>query len=587
MSFNKYYQSELIALRKLGAEFSERNPALAPFLANKGRDPDVERLLEGFAFLTGRLRQKLDDELPELIHTMFQMLWPSYLRPIPSFSMLAFEPKSNLTSRQTINRGCAIDSVEKQGINCRFETCYDTDIYPLKLQDVNHRRTEDGDFITLKLKLINNAILHSIDLNTIRLHLTGERSIAMGLYLTLIENLESVNLELLDDNGSSLYSTDINKLFITPGGVTENEGLVDEPLNTFIGYRYLQEYYCFPEKFLFIDVNGLDFLNSNTTITTEAKEILIHFKVSKVPPDPFSPTTENIRLHCTPIVNLFKMDSMPLQVNDKQTAYRVIPGCPDPKFFSIYSVDKVQGWQPGGQGQQVYHQFESFNHDNDAEPEPYYSIKQTPAITGNKTNTFISFNNRKASSSRAAESVSLELSCCNHDLPQTLNIGDINLPTTSTPDFVTFTNISLATATLPPNIGSEALWQLLSNMSLNYQSLSNLPALRSVLRTYDFPAAFDNESARRTRLILSGLKSIQNTRMNRFWEGLPIRGIHTRMEIDAEHFICEGDMYLFASILNEFFALYSSINSFHELEVHSTSGTTYRWQPRMGSQTII
>ncbi|MDU3889721.1 MAG: type VI secretion system baseplate subunit TssF, partial [Serratia liquefaciens] len=42
---------------------------------------DVERLLEGFAFLTGRLRQKLDDELPELSHSLMHLLWPNYMRP--------------------------------------------------------------------------------------------------------------------------------------------------------------------------------------------------------------------------------------------------------------------------------------------------------------------------------------------------------------------------------------------------------------------------------------------------------------------------------------------------------------------------
>jgi type VI secretion system protein ImpG len=92
VSFNHYYQSELTALRQLGRRFAERSPALAPFLGQAGRDPDVERLLEGFAFLTGRLRQKLDDELPELSHSLMQLLWPNYMRPLPAFSILQFDP---------------------------------------------------------------------------------------------------------------------------------------------------------------------------------------------------------------------------------------------------------------------------------------------------------------------------------------------------------------------------------------------------------------------------------------------------------------------------------------------------------------
>ena len=56
--FNKYYQDELTYLRELGKEFAAAYPAIAPLLAERGADPDVERLLEGVAFLTGRIRQK-------------------------------------------------------------------------------------------------------------------------------------------------------------------------------------------------------------------------------------------------------------------------------------------------------------------------------------------------------------------------------------------------------------------------------------------------------------------------------------------------------------------------------------------------
>ena len=77
MTFNHYFQSELSALREQGRRFAEHHPALAPYLAGTSTDPDVERLLEGVAFLTGRLRQKLDDELPELTHSLMHLLWPN------------------------------------------------------------------------------------------------------------------------------------------------------------------------------------------------------------------------------------------------------------------------------------------------------------------------------------------------------------------------------------------------------------------------------------------------------------------------------------------------------------------------------
>ncbi|MGB6328287.1 MAG: type VI secretion system baseplate subunit TssF, partial [Halarcobacter sp.] len=90
MAFNDYYKEELTSLRTLGAEFSKKNPGLSTYLSKEGQDPDVERLLEGFSFLTGRLKQQLNQELPEVAHTLVQLLWPNYVRPIPSYSIIQY-----------------------------------------------------------------------------------------------------------------------------------------------------------------------------------------------------------------------------------------------------------------------------------------------------------------------------------------------------------------------------------------------------------------------------------------------------------------------------------------------------------------
>ncbi len=138
MSFNHYYQSELSALRQAGKRFAERNPALAPFLGQSGRDPDVERLLEGFAFLTGRLRQKLDDELPELTHSLMHLLWPNYMRPLPAFSMLQFDPLRRAGPAVTVPRHTPVESRPIQGISCRFRTTSEVEILPLQLNRLDY-----------------------------------------------------------------------------------------------------------------------------------------------------------------------------------------------------------------------------------------------------------------------------------------------------------------------------------------------------------------------------------------------------------------------------------------------------------------
>ena len=89
---NRYYEQELGHLRELAAEFSKAYPALAPMLAGPSSDPDVERLLEGVAFLTGLVRSRVDDDFPEFMQALGNLIFPHHLRS-PSLPMIVFEPK--------------------------------------------------------------------------------------------------------------------------------------------------------------------------------------------------------------------------------------------------------------------------------------------------------------------------------------------------------------------------------------------------------------------------------------------------------------------------------------------------------------
>src|SRR5262245_32670078 len=134
--FNKYYQDELTYLRELGREFAAAYPNIGPMLAERG-DPDVERLLEGMAFLTGKIRQKLDDELPEVIHSVAALLFPHYLRQVPATSVVEFTPLPNVVREKlVVPRGTEVGSVPVDGISCRFRTTQQVELLPLVIEDV-------------------------------------------------------------------------------------------------------------------------------------------------------------------------------------------------------------------------------------------------------------------------------------------------------------------------------------------------------------------------------------------------------------------------------------------------------------------
>ena len=144
MAFNHYFLDELSSLRELWREFAERNPRLAPFLTEEGQDPDVERLLEGFAFISGRLRQKLDDELPEVTHSLMALMWPHFLRPLPAMSILAFDPLPTVSETQHIPQGVSVKSRSVDGTACQFRTCYDVDLKPLRVCGATQQRRPTG-----------------------------------------------------------------------------------------------------------------------------------------------------------------------------------------------------------------------------------------------------------------------------------------------------------------------------------------------------------------------------------------------------------------------------------------------------------
>jgi type VI secretion system protein ImpG len=595
MSFNDYYQSELTALRQMGRTFAERNPALAPFLGQSGQDPDVERLLEGVAFLTGRLRQKLDDEWPELTHSLMQLLWPNYMRPLPSFSILQFEALQQTGPAVCIDRETPVDSEPVEGVSCRFQTCYATDILPLELNGLIYSRKGEGALLNLKLKVLGEGFLGNVQLSCLRLHLCGERYISQTLYLNLLRNLTSIDVVPVNIDGQpfrvagdKVLSIKLSSRHVQPVGFAEYEGLIPYPLNTFRGYRYLQEFFAFQDKFLFVDIGGLDALSKlPQDILSQAKGFELRFDVQKNAVQRSLPTLDNVRLHCTPIVNLFTQDALPIRLDGKQDEYLLQPSEDDRKYCGVYSVESVIGHLQTGGGERRYVPFESFKHDPSFDiPQacPHYSIRQRPSFLHGGLDTYLSFDIRHLAEQ---EALSIELMCTNQNLPLSLKVGEIRVPREVTSGSPAFRNIILCTAHYAPPMGQDFLWKLISNMSLNYLSLENVDALKVILETYDLPQYYDRNAANVTRKMLSGLKSIRHEAVDRLFKGLPLRGLCTELIVDAEQFVCEGEVFLFASVLNEFFALYASLNSFHELRVKTTTGEIYAWQPRMGLQPLL
>lgn len=593
MSVNKYFQDELTALRSLGAEFADTNPRLAPFLATEAQDPDVERLLEGFAFLTGRLRQKLEDELPELTHSVMNLLWPNFLKPIPSLSMVQMTPRVGLTEKKQVKRNSMVLSTAVDGTQCRFQSCFDVDLYPLFISDVQHSMQTTGSNINIQLSLLDDkANFDEMSLDSLRFHLFGDLQTSHSLYLYFCRYLQDVRISVLDTQGNKVYLNSLDCENIIPAGFSEKEHLLPYSDNLFNGYRLLQEYFALSEKYLFIDFNHLNGLAEQ--LQRLDIDNISHLELDCSFSRKFSPDVlinkESLRLYCTPVVNLFEHKSAPLQLDHKKVDYRLLPSAINPRHYEIYQIKDVEAWGHSDHRHKKYPCFESFEHSlNDDKAQLYYKISVKESQDGQALDSYISFVNQcEQGEAPQDETIEASLICTNRNLAIKLGIGDVNIAGEGLPEYVDVKNISQVTPEFIPPLDKGFHWQLISNMSLNYQSLMNKDALKIILSTYDYRRYYDRQQARASQHRLDGIDTITVDRVDRLYQGRPVRGLRSTMRVLESKFTNEGEMFLFFSVLNEFFSLYVSLNSFHELIVHGIEqGEIYTWPARIGQQPII
>src|SRR4051812_22460459 len=203
--FSKYYQSELGYLRATGKDFALRNPSLAGLLAERGGDPDVERLLEGFAFLTARIRERIDDCVPEIVHDLTEMLLPHQLRPVPAASIVEFSPTPGaLRARARVPRETELAATSYEGTGCRFRTSADVDLLPVTVQDVVlDQSVGSSPRIRVQLQAAQAALPAVFQPEGLRFFIQGEMPLASTLLLWVCRHLVGVQVRGLASGTTS------------------------------------------------------------------------------------------------------------------------------------------------------------------------------------------------------------------------------------------------------------------------------------------------------------------------------------------------------------------------------------------------
>src|SRR3546814_6187727 len=124
-------------------------------------------------------------------------------------------------------------------------------------------------------------------------------------------------------------------------GFDDDQGLLEYEPRSFLGYRLLQEYFVLPEKFLFVDLVGLDPGRFDGPV-----DIRLHLRSFGRPERAArlqqTVGRDSFRLHCTPIVNLFKQQAEPIRLTQELHEYPVVADARRPLGLEVYSIDSVR-----------------------------------------------------------------------------------------------------------------------------------------------------------------------------------------------------------------------------------------------------
>jgi len=567
-----YYRDHLQFLREAGERMAELFPRDADMLAHGGQDPDVERVLEGLAFLAGKVSERQVRNLSDICQFLFDVLFPHYLSPVPATSVVAFSSKK---WAETVPRGTPVRSVPVSGTSCRFRTCYDADVSPLAVTSATWRQTGRGGELTLAFSgassLDNSALLGA---DRLRLHLHGDPKVNNTLYHWLITRLERV--EALGDDLEALFP--LTGLQIRPLGLSEDEALLDYPPGSFSGFRLMQEYFTLPNKFLFLDIQGIWSALSARVPAADTFGLRFSFKLAV--PRRLMVSRSQFQLGCTPVVNLFDHTADPMNRPPGLPELRVRPAGKHHNF-EVVRIQEVTGITPG-------HKRTRFPvlSELDLDAGGGCCQVQRRADKDGALSTYIHLTDPPGELPPHEQLISVDLLCSNGLLTTGLQVGDI----THMPEHfshLTCRNITRVTPPGPVPMGETLRQRLVSHLALTQLDLTDIDALRRIIELYH-PFALVNEQAQRARdLLLEGLLKVESREVITRHGGVPVRGQATLVTASESMFGSQGDLFLFGTVLNELVALQAPINWFSQLGVRWTkTKSTFRWPRRLGTKRL-
>lgn len=591
-----YYKRELAYLRGQGADFARGYPKVAHLLElgpGQSADPHVERLIEAVAFLTARVHLDLDNEFPQISSALLESLYPSLVSPVPSMSVAHFEvdpTQGKFTSGYEIPRHTVLYAKAEGGVQCRFRTCYPLTLWPIEIAEAGFVGTDTYDFLRddpgiasvlrLRLRCMGDIDFQELELDRLRLHLHGEWMEVMPLYQLLISSLRGVCVVAGDARPTRLPDNAFQEV-----GFGADEDVLPRPGHVHPAYQLLQEFFAFPRKFLFFDVQHL------AATKGPQRSVDLLFLLDKPRLRGQAVDRDTFRLGCTPIINLFRKTSEPIRIDHRKYEYRLVPDWRDEAITEIHTIESVTATDQESARASAIQPFYSFDHASaDGTDGPFWLARRDashrPEISG--TDTWLSFLDLDFSPQRPDFPVVFANTLCtNRQLAEQVPVGAVLVPEIAAASS-RISCLYQPTSQATPPLGGRVQWRLISLLTLNHASLLDanvgLQALREMLTLYNVS---DTASANAQ---IRGIRSMSCARVvsrigRDAWRGF-CRGFEITLEFDEDAYV-GGSPLMLAAVLNRFFALYTSVNSFTRVVVMRGEEEWKRWEPKTGRQPVL
>lgn len=619
-----FYERELRFIRQLAKEFAEQYPAAASRLMleeNRSVDPHVERLIEAFALLAGRVHAKLDDEFPELTEALLSILYPHYLAPIPSMALVQFEldpGRADLPNGFLIDRHSRLHSQPVNDLACRFRTGYPVTLWPVQLTAARvqpppfppalNPPARTAAVLRFQIECQGEMRFATMGLDRLRFHLLGENQLIATLYELIFNHTIQVAFRPLDKDARTPPVILSPERCLFPVGFERDEGLLPYPNQSFLGYRLLTEFFTFPSKFLFLDLGG--FRQVAAAGMGRKVEVILYLNRTATNVEQ-GVDANTFRLGCTPIVNLFEQPAEPIALDQSRYEHRIIPDRQHQRGMEVYSVESVVSTDPNTGVTTEYHPFYSFRHGRTRDDaQTFWHTTRRQAMHRNErgmsekidrgTEVYLHTVDLKLDPRLPSDAtIIVRTTCTNRDLPPALARAgeELYFELEAAAPISRLRCLRAPTASLRPALRRGAHWKLISHLSLNHLSLANgdegRQALQEILRLYDFsdPEA-GQQLASVNRQLIEGILTVQSRRVVGRTGGPTAsgfaRGLEVTLEFDEQRYVGTG-VYLFACVLERFLGLYASINSFTQLVARTRQGEGYfkKWPPRAGEQQLL